>query len=176
MKCVQTSDVGGKINNLGVVYLHQGKYVEAAEALNQAHQIFKELKFKIGLAVVINNLAKLAFEQSEYARSVAFYKQSLPLLVELDYKYEMPEAIEGMASIAGNFNQVEVATKLFGFAKSLRDAFQISVPKPNQMAYNKTLINLQEKLNETLFQKSWSEGQAMSLKEAVSLAMDFELL
>jgi hypothetical protein len=80
--------------------------------------------------------------------------------------------LEGWASVAGGAGRPEQAARLFGAAEALRDLTNTPRPPADVADYDRTLAALRAALGEEAFAAAWAAGQAMSLDEAVALALE----
>jgi hypothetical protein len=81
-------------------------------------------------------------------------------------------AIEGLASLYVNQYQPEHATRLFAWADTMREKRDEHRPPFEQNSVEKDLAVLHSKLKDAEFTKFWAEGEAMTVDQAVALALE----
>jgi hypothetical protein len=86
--------------------------------------------------------------------------------VELAERRGVVDCLEGIAAIAAAQGQTDRAMRLFGVADSLRRELGAPLPAPTRQIYRPYLPPSNQP------PQSWIDGQAMSLEQAVALALD----
>ncbi len=81
------------------------------------------------------------------------------------------ECLEGLGKIAIVQNQLERAARLFGVAEALREKMGTPIPPLQRGDYDAHVQWLREKLGNAI-EIAWSQGQAMTLDEALVYALD----
>jgi hypothetical protein len=65
----------------------------------------------------------------------------------------------------------EQAARLLGAAEALRVATHVPVPPVDQTDYERTVAAARAHLDEATFAAAWAEGRAMTLEQAIDLAL-----
>jgi tetratricopeptide (TPR) repeat protein len=81
-------------------------------------------------------------------------------------------AIEGLASLYVNQNQPERAARLFAWADVIREKIGDHRPPVEQNSIERDVTVIHSKLNDSAFARLSAEGQAMTVDEAVALALE----
>ncbi len=71
------STKGDAYNNIGYIYKHQGKVVEAIHFYEKAMEILKSIGNKRGEAVAYNNIGTIFQQQGNFKKSLEYFKKSL---------------------------------------------------------------------------------------------------
>jgi predicted ATPase len=156
---------------LGRVAQRQGDYDQAVVLLEESLELFPKLGDKKNRALSLIALGNIAFEQGNYGRTAALGAQSLRLCRDLGYKWGMAAGLEVLAAVAGVQSQSERAARLFGAAMALREIIGATLPPDEHPAYERTLAATRAQLDEATFAAAWAEGQAMSLEQAITMAL-----
>ena len=81
-------------------------------------------------------------------------------------------AIEGIASLRVNRGQLERATRLFAWTDAMREKINKPRPPIEQNSIECDLAVINAKLDEAKFAKFSAEGRAMTVEQAIALALD----
>jgi len=68
--------------------------------------------------------------------------------------------------------QPELAARLFGVSESILQDLGASLQPADKIEIDRYLDDIRTQLDERTFEKAWAEGRAMSLEDAVALALD----
>lgn len=74
------------LNNLGLLFNHQGDYAEAIEHYEQALYIAREIGSRRGEVVPLNNLGYVHHQLGDYANAGTYYEQALHASREVGYR------------------------------------------------------------------------------------------
>jgi hypothetical protein len=81
-------------------------------------------------------------------------------------------AIEGLASLNVHQGQVELAARLFAWADAMRDKINDHRPPLEQASVESDLAVIHYRLNDSHFARLSTQGRAMTVEEAVALALE----
>ena len=81
-------------------------------------------------------------------------------------------AIEGLASLNVNQGQLERAARLFAWASAMRDQIGDYRPPIEQTSVERDLAVIHSKLDDNEFTRLSAEGQAMTVEQAIALALE----
>ncbi len=171
----EVKDKGGIIsytlNNLGDVAFHQGEYGSAQVLYKESLAIKEELGDKLGIAYSLNNLGDVAFHQLDYAEAQSLYEESLSIRKTLGDKLGIAECLEGLAGLAGVQGQSERAARLFGAAEALRKTVGAPLSPADRTEYERKVSFARAGHDEAAFSTAWTQGQEMTLEQAVEHAL-----
>ena len=159
------------LTNLGIVMLARGDDRRAQELCEESLAMRKALMYKGGCAHTLAVLGRIALDQGAYERATACYKESLALRQETGGKEGIATALEGLAAVTGMQGQPVSAARLYGAASSLRTLLGAPLTPIDRLYYEQTVAALRAQLDEPTFLKAWTEGQAMTLEEAIAEAV-----
>jgi hypothetical protein len=66
----------------------------------------------------------------------------------------------------------ELAARLFGASESILQDLGASLQPADKIEIDRYRDDVRAQLDESTFEKAWAEGRAMSLEDAVALALD----
>lgn len=166
--------------SLGREFLLQGD-CERATALNEeAVALCRERRGGLvaGLGehaqTALNNLGWVALVRGDHERANTLYVESLVLSEELGDKLIAAESLEGLACAAGARGEAERSARLFGAARTLREAvgyFHTPIERALREPY---LVVVRSRLDEVVWQAAFAEGQLMTLEDAIKYGLDSE--
>ncbi len=159
------------LTNLGIIMLARGDDKRAKELCEESLAIRKALAYKGGCAHTLTILGRIALAQGAFERATACYKESLTLRQETGEKEGIATALEGLAAVTEKQGQPVSAARLYGSAESLRTLIGAPLTPINLPYYQQSVAAIRAQLDEPTFLKAWTEGQAMTLEEAIAEAV-----
>lgn len=155
---------------LGDLWLRTGKIEQAATLLAESQQRYQEMGDAWSMAWALNSLGELARRQGDNERAVARLELSLVLYQEVDGKSEIANPLESLALLAAEQGRFDHAARLWGAASAVRSGVR-ALLQPSYVAdYAPSLAQVRAALGKDAFVAAWTDGQAMTLVEAVHLA------
>jgi non-specific serine/threonine protein kinase len=151
--------------------MEQARFDEAAAALEESLTLARELGMKPYIAPFLDSLACVAVEQGEYDRAGALFAEGLTLSHEMGITWVALYILGHMAELAAKQGKVERAVRLGGAEAAARQERGMFIVPVEQEHREQALRRARVKLGEESFHQAWTEGQAMSLEEAVAFAL-----
>ena len=173
----QRQKVGGKglIANsllaLGWTMLLQGDYQAARQANEEGLAFGREVGEKRFVVAGLTNLAWLAWLEGDGGTAMTRCRESLPLAEELGHRREIAEILWCMAGAAAAQRDAERALTLAGAATALLEAIGSPLNKLEASAREISLAGARAELAEKHVQQCLDKGGAMSLDEAIAVAL-----
>jgi ATP/maltotriose-dependent transcriptional regulator MalT len=164
-------DVADTLNQLGLVAYYQGEYRQAIYMVEAALAVSQTLKHRTGHAKALSTQAEIALAQGDPARARAILLESLTLFQQLGMKLPIVRSLEIMGTIEAGEHQAACAVRLLAAAEALREALGAPLPPPDRPTYARALAAAREQLGKRAFATAWDEGRALSLDQAVDLAL-----
>jgi len=87
-------------------------------------------------------------------------------------KQNIAYCLEGMARVANVQGRADRAVLLYGAAATLRVAIGAPLPPTDRAAYEPNVAILPTTMGETHFAAAWAAGAALSLEQAIDLALE----
>jgi hypothetical protein len=146
---------------------------------NQAQVYFVEsltycqtLGDRLFIAVNLRYLGKVAQQQGNYSIAHARLTESLACCRENGSIHGMLECIADLATLAAARGQLKRAVHLWAAVEAQREASDISKPHQDSDEQNHTYATVRPYLDETDFVTACAVGQAMSLEQAITYALN----
>jgi hypothetical protein len=156
---------------IGVVLTDMGKYEGARPTLDSALESARQKASPWLTAQVHHALAVLAFCTGEYARSVSLLTESLTAGIRLSDIAGTCSRLDLAARIRAQAGHHTTAAKILGAACKARNKIGTPVPPVETPAHDSLRSLLETSLGRSEFSSAWSEGEAMTLEQAVACAM-----
>ncbi|NJN53421.1 MAG: tetratricopeptide repeat protein [Anaerolineae bacterium] len=148
---------------------HLGDYDMASEILNEALKVASESSFRESLTMCYSELGLLAIDQANNDLARQWLTKSLSVPQELGSVGTEAKSLIGFARLFLASSELTKAGLLFGFTAKRRHATP-SAPVTSR-EFNGYLNSLSALINPDEFSASLARGEAMSLKEAIALAL-----
>ncbi len=160
------------LDNLGDLAATLGDAAAARRLFEESLEIRRELDDRAGIARVLLGLADLAHAQGDPATSLRLLAENLSITRDLGDQLAISHALEGLAGVARSFGDVDREVRLRGHAQRLRETMDYSIPPAMQPRHQRTLETARAALgDEVAFDRAWQAGRAMTLEQAVELAL-----
>jgi non-specific serine/threonine protein kinase len=159
------------ISNMGIGALYAGDYARAATHYEESLALFREGRDEWGVAMALTNLAEALQYQGQRERATALFRESLGMHQRFGHKLGVAECLEGLAMGLAPASPARVAT-LCGAAAALREAVAAPRPAPNRAPYERVVAAARLALAEDGFAAAWATGRALTLDQAVAMALD----
>jgi tetratricopeptide (TPR) repeat protein len=130
---------------------------------------------RIAIYSALFNLARVALVNGEHAAAEHMLREAVALSAEIGSRAHLAYFLEGAAA-AEALGQIERSARLIGAAEGLRQQID-EAPfykgyKPNLSLRDHTAAALRSRLGDADFEARRTEGQEMTLEQAVEYALD----
>lgn len=182
------------LNNIGQIYLSQGKNDQALNLYQQALNIYKENNYKQGAAVTLNNIGRIYLNQGKYAQAIELNQQALATYREVGDRTGEGVTISNLGQIYQKQNQYEKALEFYQQALAIHREVSDKVSEAatlkfqgdvlaaqNQpqlaIAFYKQSVNLTETIRQSLravptdIQQSYTETVAERYRRLADLLL-----
>jgi non-specific serine/threonine protein kinase len=165
-------DVARALVLLGNVALNQKDYVSARIRYEEGLAISREIRHRLFIAIFSNNLGHVALNEGNYTAARELYTEAMLLAQEVGSDRYMMIHLVGWAGLARALGQLERATRLSGAVEALREYIGSRLEQEEQVEHERTISAARSGMDETMFDQLWREGQAMTLEQAVTYALE----
>ena len=114
--------------------------------------------------------ARVAIAQSDSEQAQRDAHDALIGAADLKAHFVIPDAIECLAALAVDAGMHQEAARLLGGAKTERDRTGYKRFKIYDAAFDSSVAALRDAMGNNEFEKAWSEGEALSMEEAIAYA------
>jgi predicted ATPase len=133
-----------------------------------------DLQSEFGSVTAVNRsmkaFAHLAIRDEEGAADELL--QTLPSLQEAGFEYYLSIALAGAALLLRRRGEAEISARILALNERLRDDGRILGAPRDIESQEHLKVRLEREIERPVFERLWAEGRAMSLDEAVTLALE----
>jgi predicted ATPase/class 3 adenylate cyclase len=168
-----TNNILIALNNLTWSRLSEGNADEAEELVEEALALSMQLGTSTAGCQVLENMAWIAEIRGQDERAVSLNKEALKMARHSGGPRQYLSILRGLGALALKKRQLERAARLYAASSNIADAHEFHGNTPlenNRLEGNVAAIR--SGLGEAAFERAWAEGRAMSLDEALELALD----
>jgi tetratricopeptide (TPR) repeat protein len=177
----QAMEIHRRLNDaIGVAYAsyYLGKAVRRRHApdgrslLERSREMFGAANDKFGAALALHELGRAAHEQGDDRQAASLYAEALALGRDLGDEHHVVTCLDGLAALAASGGRGVRSARLFGAAAGRRRALGRSLPAADRAILDDEVGRAREALGEAEWVAAWTEGETLSLNEAVVEALD----
>ncbi|MBI3243515.1 MAG: tetratricopeptide repeat protein [Chloroflexi bacterium] len=163
--------IATSFNDLGNVANYQGDSAAARALHEEGLALYREMGDKRGIMFSLFHLGLVAVEQQDYIRARALHAESLTQAREMGEKLVVVYNLAGLAAVAVGVGAAWRAARLAAAAETLLAVIKGTIESLARRQFERTLAAARATLGEEAFNAAWAEGQAMSLDDAIALAL-----
>jgi tetratricopeptide (TPR) repeat protein len=152
--------------------LNQNEPEQARSVYEQANVILRELGDINFLAYSVRRLSLIAWRKNDFAAAAPLCKESLTLNQQSGDRRGVIASVAGFAAIAAGERRLERATKLLASVETQLASIGIRLLPVDQAEYERNLAFVRAQLNASKLAAAWSQGNKMTLEQAITLALD----
>ncbi len=157
------------VANLADVALLRGDPASAATLAEHAVAGWREAGYLWGLAQALGTAAAAASERGDQVRAARLYDETLTLWLDSDDGRGIAGTLAGIAGVANRRGQSERAARLLGAAWGVAESLGVRYLAHHVHA-ERVLAAVRSQLDDDAFETAWTEGQALSIEQAVAEA------
>jgi len=163
--------VGSWTRCLGRIVFLRGDYAQARRLFEESLAIHRDLGDTWGIAGSLASLALVALEAGEAEAAQRLLDESLELGRAGGHPYRVAISLGVSARLAAAQDRPARAARLYGAADVFREAMGI---EPNEVSLDPAprVDQLRNALGEKAFAEAWTQGEAMTLGDAIAYALD----
>jgi predicted ATPase/class 3 adenylate cyclase/Tfp pilus assembly protein PilF len=168
------ASIAAPLNNLGEVAGYQGDFIAARSLFEESLSIYRELGDRSGIALLLNNLGVVASNQGEFVTARSLFEGSLANLRELENQgNEVAFLLEGLAAVVAALASSLRAARIWGAAERMREEIGSPLPPNVRPRYERSVASARAASEEEgTFDRAWQEGRALTLDQAIALALE----
>jgi tetratricopeptide (TPR) repeat protein len=156
---------------IGYIERDQSHLDIARQHFEEGLKVFKFLRHKGFETVMLSELGHNARAQGDMAQARRIYRETITNFQDFGNRGAISHQLECFAFIALSEADPGRAVKLFAAASALRDKINALRTELEQAEYDRAIAQLHLSLAETVFDPLWAEGRAMTMEEAIQLAL-----
>jgi serine/threonine-protein kinase PknK len=165
---------GNTLLFLGDVALNVGEAERAGSVYEEAAAILKNYGEIYFLAYCVRRLGQLAWSAGDFQKALALCRESLEMNQQVRDLRGVCACMAGFAAIAAARGDCEQAAVLAGSVEAQLASLGVGLIVMDRMEFDRTLGHLQAALPEEKLAKLRAKGRALSLEQAIELALAVE--
>jgi predicted ATPase/class 3 adenylate cyclase len=176
--CEQSTEIFRELGDRGCLILtlsalarqlqHQGEIQKALEIIQEARKILDGVEKELAATSVFDVFGRIALAMGKPSDAQRQFLDGLKFQKEGRDAHFVPSLLEGLAGLI----QPQDAIRLLGAAASLREKTDLPLMRIEQDEYERTIGVLKTQLTDADFQCLWEEGSAMTIDDAICLALE----
>jgi predicted ATPase/Tfp pilus assembly protein PilF len=169
------------LSELGRVAWAQGDFALARTRFEEALTISREVEAKNIICVALYGLGRVLQSKKDYASARALYVEALATAGDLGLGEGIASNLEALATLLVAQSDMEHsslqvedlrrAIHLFGAAETLYPPLRFEMSAKERTEHDQAVAAAHVILSEDDFAKAWTQGQAMTVAEAVTYAL-----
>jgi predicted ATPase/class 3 adenylate cyclase len=159
------------LNTLGELARLDGDYDRAGRLYRECLTLSKELGNKRQEAVSFANLTYVAYHEGNYSQAIDCGKMALSLLNSLQVEHAIAIALAIIAGPIGAKGKPRLAVRLLATSEAQLEAMGASVKPQDMVEIDRYVTTVRKQLDQTEFNRAWSEGREMTMEQAVTYAL-----
>ena len=163
---------GSAYGMLGRAAYREGDYPTAHALLEEAVTRMREIDDQPGLGgflIVLGEVTRLLGDQ---ARAVALFHESLRFSRRYGSRLGIALALVRLAAIATATGEHARAARLCAAAEALGETVREAAWAADRAAYDRDVAAVRARLDDPAVAAAWAEGRALSLDQAIALALE----
>jgi tetratricopeptide (TPR) repeat protein len=164
---------------LGLIAIQRNDYDEARSHLKESVRVYQEVGATFNVILEKSNLAHLERKLGNYADALEYYRETIIAFRDIGQTGAVAHQLEcfGFIALAQHQNKRsspadERALQLFVAADALRAKGGTPMRPDEQVYFDEHLKSLREKMDPMKFDSIWSQGRALTMEQAIELALD----
>ncbi len=156
----------------GLIAARRKNYDEARALIEKAVHVYQETNASFNIILAKSALAHMERELGNYAVARDIYHQTIVAFRDAGQTGAVAHQLECFGFIALAQNQNERALRLIAAANALREKGGTPMTPDEQIYYDEQLKCLRERMEPMAFESAWSKGNALSMDDAITLAIE----
>ncbi len=158
------------LNNFGNVLRHLGESAAARAAYEESFSIARETGDRRRMGFALNGLGGLARDRGDAREAARIYAEALKIRQTLGEKFEIAKTLEDFAQMVARGRDPGVAVTLAAAATTLHRSAGAGAQRKDR-ALQDAMAAARRALGDQAYASAWDVGLAMSMDEAVELAL-----
>jgi predicted ATPase/DNA-binding XRE family transcriptional regulator len=158
--------------NLGSIAHALHQFDDSAAFLEESLALAHKLDLKSLIPQINENLIELKLEQGDYEQAQARCVEALRMSHEQGQRYTVSSCLMHLATVTARQRQPERAAMLLGASQMILEATGGPRQPGQQADFERLLAETRAQLDETLIDKAFARGKAMTAEQAVDFALN----
>ena len=162
------------LRHLGLVAYEKGEYQQMRSFLQKSVSIRRENAIFIYYGIYLSELGSAEVNLAQPRQALHHFKEGLQIST---VSYDIVASLIGIVRVALQTDQFWIAAQLLGVCQRYMQMQEVyrEIGRVGQKEYERGWAETKAQLGEPAFEQALSEGQAMTLDEAVKYALSLSL-
>ena len=158
--------------NLGLLAAYRLEAEEARLRFGEAIAGFEEYRAHFAILLAKSDLAHLERNVGNYRRALELYRETITAFRDVGQRGAVAHQLECFAFIAIAQNQFDRGVRLLGAAEAWRERGGTPMTPEELVSHQKQVAAAGERMDSELFDKTWAEGRALTMEQAIQYATE----
>jgi tetratricopeptide (TPR) repeat protein len=163
--------IASTLLGLGRIAAMQGEHSSARALLEESLLLFRGVKVKHSTIGVLNSLARICWLEGDDPTARAHLVEALVICWETGRYCESIDTLVSVGYLAQRQKDSARAVRLLGAAAALRESIGEALHPVERAEYEGSIAAARAALGEEAFVAAWAAGQALSLEQAIRVAL-----
>jgi tetratricopeptide (TPR) repeat protein len=165
-------DLALSLYDLGLAKSEEGISLEALKLIEEALRLFRDAGETFWAMNAVGSLGYIALLEGRHRKARPLLVDYLEMAVQFQDKASIAAGLEGLAAAAIEESSAEHAARLFAVAECLRREIGGHLMSlRNRTLIERAVSSSREQLREGAWLAAWKAGQALTMEQAVTLAL-----
>jgi predicted ATPase/class 3 adenylate cyclase len=156
---------------MGMAESVQGNYEDARQFFEDGLRIFERIENKNFQTAMKSELGHIARHTGDIKQAGEIYRKTLVNWQDLGNRAAISHQLECFGFLAVTGEEPQRATRLFAAAEALREGIGSVMTDYERIEYEQSILRLRSMLTPEEFTFLWGKGRAMTMEEAIQLAL-----
>jgi hypothetical protein len=143
----------------------------AIDYYEESRDVFHALGDDEGIARSLMNQGAATLEAGHPVRAAELCRSSLSIWAELGNRWDITDCLEDLAASLTATGEAAAGARLLGAAEALREETGTALAPAERRIYDGRVAEARRRLDEATFTEEWSRGRALTLEEAIAVAL-----
>jgi non-specific serine/threonine protein kinase len=160
------------LGNLGQIHRCLRDLSEAERYYEESLALARQMQDDLYVGWALGSLGHTKLRQGDRRKADEFFRESLAISQSLGITFQVLESVEAVGFLAAAQGQWQRAVRLWGATGAQKAAIGADPEPYEQEDYQRDLSAARAALGENTFDATWQEGRAMTLEQAIELALE----
>jgi predicted ATPase/class 3 adenylate cyclase len=164
--------VAASVGALGLLAVHRKDFDGARRLFEESIRAFQVLGANFNVLLQKSDLAHLERQYGDPQLALTLYRETIVGFRDVGQNGAVAHQLECFAFIAARHDQFSRAAQLLAAAEALREKAGTPMKPDEQPEYDQHLAAVREQVEPDTFKATWAEGRALTMEQAIELALE----
>lgn len=156
---------------MGMAARYQGHFDDARAQFERLNPLFLAIGDNHRANMLRSEIAHMERLEGQYEQARHIYRETIREWQRLGHRAAVAHQLECLATLDKLREQSERAVRLLGAAQALRERINIPMTAVEKLEYDREVADLRAGMDAKAFSGLWAEGRALSMEQAIELAL-----